>query len=227
MSDDPDWIDQLYAEGNKDVPPATLDEKIRAAARQTVPRRWYRNPGRLAAMATAASLVIAVSVIYFESGLEERLPDRREGSSIGAAETAPQPIAADEEADERQLKSEAAEQPLTRQISNTPAATPAAKRIAPAPSTGRSATAAGEVRALSKNQLAEAIAAAPSDQAASAFNDVAAELTNLCGALPGTEETRKILSDESGWRVTVTMGNDVRTWRCMDGTWIETTSQEQ
>lgn len=67
MSDKPDWIDELYAEGAEELPPPALDEKIRAAARQPVQHPWYRSPGRLTALATAASIVIAASVLYLET----------------------------------------------------------------------------------------------------------------------------------------------------------------
>ena len=53
-----------------------------------------------------------------------------------------------------------------------------------------------------------------------------AELEALCGPLPGTDETREIISDAEGALVTVTAGEDVRSWRCSDGAWIELPSEQ-
>ncbi len=270
MSDEPDWIDELYAEGAKELPPPALDEKIRAAARAPVQHPWYRSPGRLAALATAASMVIAVSVIYFEPEqsrldappiqelapkslesvdaeieFEESAPGSlAEGERVGATEGAASTATADEIV-ERRLKQEAAEQKsmLAQKISNTPAEAPAAVSAEPAPPAKTASRTAPDtfadrqpedpsstnLRALeldrAESQIEEAIATGAADQALLA--DPAAALMQACGPLPGTDETREILSDEAGWRVVVTVGDDVRTWRCIDGAWIEKRSEEQ
>ena len=53
-----------------------------------------------------------------------------------------------------------------------------------------------------------------------------AALIQRCGALPGEAESRVLIADANGWQVTVSVGEDVRVWRCIDGAWIETTSEQ-
>ena len=81
MSNERDWLDGLYAEGSDEQPPAELDTRIKAAARRRIRHPWYLSPGRLTTLATAASLVIAASVIYFgpveDSQLKEQQPAAR------------------------------------------------------------------------------------------------------------------------------------------------------
>lgn len=69
--DQPDWTEDLYRSAANDQPPPPLDAAIKAAARQHEVR-WYRSPGRLAALATAASVVLAALIMY-------HLPDREPG----------------------------------------------------------------------------------------------------------------------------------------------------
>ena len=186
MSDEQSQIDELYAEGATDTPPPELDEKIRAAARQPVAHPWFRNPGRLAALATAASLVIAVSVIFFEP---EQLAVEEPAEVIDAETT--------QLLEREQIKFEF-ETVLENQAVEAPAAAPAPAKSVARPAADR----------VSGRQAAEALA-------------------ERCGPLPGSEETRELSEDESGWLVTVRIGADVRTWRCIDGAWIETASEQQ
>jgi hypothetical protein len=268
MSDDPDWIDELYAEGAEELPPAALDERIRAAAREPVRHPWYRNPGRLTALATAASLVIAVSVIYFEPdqpaleapapALESPLQQRKdldeeimvereavlpEAVGVTAADR-PSEEAPMDAASDRGMKIEAAERksmPARRSI-NTPAASLAADAVTP------DSPAASPAQNLAPDQQPEATgAASPSGRSmesaeADTIGEVrfesavgtaivskesaARELIRLCGALPGEEQSREIVADGAGWLVTVTVGDDVRSWRCVDGAWIEEASEQ-
>lgn len=82
-------------------------------------------------------------------------------------------------------------------------------------------------RDLAERQVEEAIVTEVADQAMLAKRESAAQLVQLCGALPGTEETREIQNDEAGWLLIITVGDDVRLWRCVDGAWVETTSEQQ
>ncbi len=240
MSDDPDWIDELYAEGAKAVPPPALDEKIRAAARQNVRPRWYRTPGRLAALATAASLVIAVSVIYLESGpsqlegqLERQMKDQKkdqmrdqmkEQPEVMAPDFAPAPLqSAGFDEDRSVTLEERLADRHEREAVGAAADTAARRQLKSEVAQARSMP-DRNVENMAAGTYADTLAAAP---IALAEMEVAAELTELCGALPGAAETREILSDESGWLVQDTVGGDVRTWRCVDGAWIETPSQQQ
>ena len=249
MSDDPDWIDELYADGPEALPPAALDEKIRAAARQPVRHPWYRSPGRLTALATAASLVIAVSVIYFEPDqltLEAPAPELEPQTSQSRDREAEVQVDAlsSGRLEEKMVgaaKSETAEQKstLARKISNepadsaagaAPAAAPAARPVPTAPDQQPERMTSSSLRAmeqdLSEDRIDEALTTDLSDQATLLEEEPAAELAQLCGTLPGTAETREIQSDEAGWLVTVTVGEDIRTWRCIDGAWVETTSEQ-
>ncbi len=222
MSDKQDWIDELYAEGAEEGPPPELDEKIRAAARAPVQHPWYRNPGRLAMLATAASLVIAVSVIYFEP--EQAFLDDPEPVPQAMERAEPKQSAADFEAlpeVERAENGVRAAKAVPAPAASPPRSEPVAERQAADP-TGRA------MRMLERDQAAaqiEEIAVTGFPVGSTlADQDIAEELVQLCGALPGTAETREISSDESGWLVTVSIGEDVRTWRCVDGAWIETTA---
>lgn len=211
MSDNQDWVDELYAEGANEQPPPALDEKIRAAARQPARHPWLRSPGRLTALATAASLVIAVSVIYFEP------------------EQSPESAPMDE------LTTELLEAPAEQNIAYELEEIPERKRAKIA--AGReqmpgaaevTAQAPGNQPAKSETatSLADVAREAPDALAAAAGQATATELEQLCGPLPGTEQNREISSDSDGWQLTVRVGEDVRTWRCIDGAWIETTSEQ-
>ena len=222
MPDNQDWIDDLYAEGAKETPPPELDEKIRAAAQQPVRHQWYRSPGRLAMLATAASLVIAVSVIFFEPGQTPAEAPRKEQIDPSAA------IMTDATGDELG-KAEVAEEEmaLTRQVSNTPAAAPVLRSQRPQSERPVEATDARDMTPdLNEQRLEEYVASGAMRQSAGALEASPADLEALCGALPGTDETREISTDGEGILVTVTVGEDVRSWRCLDGAWIELPSEE-
>jgi hypothetical protein len=244
MSDKPDWIDELYAEGTEELPPPALDEKIRAAARQPVQHPWYRSPGRLTALATAASIVIAVSVLYLEtnpSTLDAPSPELESqaapsaDSAAGRSDTERVDAAKSETTERkstlmRQISNEAAEAPIAG-AGAAPATAPADIPASAAPDQQPQRTGSSSLRAMEQDlapaRVEEAPVAELSDQAALLEKEPADELARLCGALPGTEETREITSDEAGWLVTVAVGSDVRTWRCVDGAWIEVTSEQQ
>ena len=243
MSDDKDWIDELYAEGAKATPPPELDARIRAAARRPVRHPWYRSPGRLAALATAASLVIAVSVIFLEPEqldvpaetealdrqqavpsadvlfeFEELPAGRREEKKASAARQAPPAPATANEPAERAFKAESALRKST--ISEQPAQPPAAA--------GTRAMEADQVMAdEAESPLEEAVVTGSGVGALESEEEAIAELIRRCGALPGSAESRELLRDESGWLVSVTVGADVQSWRCIDGAWIEAISEQQ
>ncbi len=71
------------------------------------------------------------------------------------------------------------------------------------------------------------IASSQTHQAAASHQAIVVELEQLCGPLPGTEQNREITSDTEGFKVVVTIGEDERTWRCIDGAWIELDSEQQ
>jgi hypothetical protein len=225
MPDEQSQIDELYAEGATDNPPPELDEKIRAAARQPVKHPWYKNPGRLAALATAASLVIAVSVIFFEP---EQLAVEEPTQAIDAESTQ---LLGHEES---RFDAEAVPE---NQAAEAPAAAPAPAKHVARPSADR---VSGRQDADSADTVLRAMESDPREAAieeamvsgsrigsAAIVSSPAEVLAERCGPLPGSEETREISEDESGWLVTVRIGTDVRTWRCIDGAWIETTSAQQ
>ena len=91
--------------------------------------------------------------------------------------------------------------------------------------------AAGGLRAMELDQpevvIEEAIVTGSRVGSAAFSSQPADMLAARCGPLPGSEETREISEDEFGWLVTVRIGADVQTWRCIDGAWIETTSEQQ
>ena len=248
MPDNQDWIDDLYAEGAEEQPPPELDEKIRAAARQPVQHPWYRSPGRLAALATAASLVIAVSVIYFEPEqmevgapvddrvdlLEtpaeqdiayelEEMPERKRAEMPASAPGVAK-VAADSAANEPAMpESVTSPADVARKTTDASASVPA-----PEPA-GRLQAASGmtarEQERVEQN-LEARVASSQTDQAAASLQAITVELEALCGPLPGTEQNREITSDAEGWQVIVTIGEDERAWRCIDGAWIEISEQQ-
>jgi hypothetical protein len=188
MSNEPDWLEDLYAEGGDEQPPAELDDRIRAAARQPVPRRWYSNPARLAALATAASLVIAASVIYFDPAffepVEETLPAAPVESLVEDAAPAEVP-------------------------GRAPALKTSPQKLAePKRLDAERYEAADRIRQIEEIE-------------------VTAELERRCGPLPGAEQDRTLHYDGADWLVIVRIGEDVGTWRCRNGAWIETGSEEQ
>lgn len=254
MSNEKDWLDELYAEGADDLPPAALDEKIRATARQPVAHPWYRSPARLGVLATAASLVIAASVIYFDAApVDLETPTRestqatfddgaaspkreidapREGQALPGAAKARAPTAAPSGRQasgaappnqplQRQLATPAADTPqATDQTYQTPAVTEPTERLMEeqVDEQRSESTAVGAERLATR---ADAVAL-QSNQGV----DPAEMLAQRCGALPGSTETREIVADESGYLVVVTLGGDVRRWRCVDGAWLELTSEQ-
>jgi hypothetical protein len=102
MSDDRDWIDELYAEG-RDEPPAALDAAVLAAARDNATRPWYRDIRRLTTVATAAGFLLAALVVIYDPAPERRSvePAKDEAAATGltrhpvspAPEAAPRPAA--------------------------------------------------------------------------------------------------------------------------------------
>ena len=244
MPDDQDWIDELYAEGAKEVPPPELDAKIRAAARQPVRHPWYRSPGRLTVLATAASLVIAVSVIFFQPEQPKQPMAPAETAPVAAEQAAPgskrtvepaEPASGRREADNAAaIRPEPANRPATSTLNGEPARLRSSGSRQPATAAAEAA-AATDARVMEAERAAAGRAellleeAAVADSAIGSLvvaEEAAAELIARCGPLPGSEETRAISSDASGWLVTVTVGSDVRTWRCIDGAWLETSEQQ-
>ncbi len=237
MSDEQDRIDELYAEGATDSPPPELDEKIRASARQPLRHPWYRNPGRLAALATAASLVIAVSVIFFEPeqlAVEDAAPaldskatrvlEREEITFELDAAVENQPLEAPAAAPEplRRMAMPASEQAAGRQAADSAGVGMRAQEL-----TQEQREQLKQEPDLQELAIEETVVTGSRLGSAAFASYPADELARRCGPLPGTEETREVAEDESGWRVTVSVGADVRTWRCIDGAWIETTSEQQ
>lgn len=59
-TDPPDWLDELYQEGNSDGPSASVDASIRAAARgQSSARPWYL---RTRSLASAATIILGLGI---------------------------------------------------------------------------------------------------------------------------------------------------------------------
>lgn len=225
MSNEPDWLEDLYAEGGDEQPPAELDDRIRAAARQPVRLRWYRSPARLATLATAASLVIAASIIYFEPTGEMLLeaPVESVVDEVRAdQETVPAPArktSARELAEPKRQQAERVERDAARSADADQFSTIEESAI-----TGALPEApAGRAEQAAVDAPLPAAAAAPLlDQEA-----VSRDLEQQCGPLPGTEEDRALHYDGADWLVIVRIGEDVRIWRCRDGAWIEVESEQQ
>lgn len=88
-TDPPDWLDELYSSGPAEEPPQELDEAIRGAAADAVaPHRpkpgpgWIRQPARLAGLAMAAAVVLAIGVL-----LLSRVPRPQEAGELRLAKT--------------------------------------------------------------------------------------------------------------------------------------------
>jgi len=251
MSNDPDWLDELYAQGADEQPPAELDARIRAAARREPRHPWYTNPGRLASLATAASLVIAASVIYFEPAEESLLiPAESETMSAPVLEPVPAPAEVPGEKPMEERSSTAADTDAASMKSiSSPRRQAEPKRQAAGRTDGVEAGALEEVivtaapaspptapdkaesredspaLSMQKLEFGASLRSTENDSTADLEMSVALELERLCGPLPGPPENRSITSDEDGWLVTVSIGTDVRTWRCQDGAWIEPDSE--
>ncbi len=65
--DNPDWLDELYESSSQETPPPALDAQLRATARSAgvvkpLERPWFRRPALLGGLATAATLVLGVSI---------------------------------------------------------------------------------------------------------------------------------------------------------------------
>ncbi|MEM8768392.1 MAG: hypothetical protein AAGE43_13155 [Pseudomonadota bacterium] len=64
-AEQPDWIEDLYAEGADEQPPAAIDATIREAARSHGVTPWYRDPRHLTGLAAAASFVLVVLIGFY------------------------------------------------------------------------------------------------------------------------------------------------------------------
>ncbi len=226
MSNEPDWLEELYAQGGEEQPPAALDDRIRAAARQPLRRRWYSSPARLATLATAASLVIAASVIYFDpdqprqseapedraadAAVEETLDETAPGSGRANAFKA-EPAGPAGEMKQTDSPDQGPGKKVRQMEKPLPAAAGMEADAVQSPPAIGTSTAA---RSLQYHELAEQEAPISG-------------LEDRCGPLPGTQESRRLHFDGAQWLVIVRIGDDDRTWRCLDGAWIETDSEEQ
>jgi hypothetical protein len=103
-TDPTDWLDELYSSGPEEEPPTDLDDTIRRAAadavagphRQNIARTWYRRPARLAGIAMAATVVLAVGVLLVSRapGPDGTLVVRPEKAETAAARGAAVPAQA-------------------------------------------------------------------------------------------------------------------------------------
>jgi len=117
-TDPTDWLDELYSSGPAEEPPADLDDTIRRAAAaavagprgQNAGRPWYRRPARLAGLAMAATVALAVGVLLVSRtpGVDGTLaarpdtePDKAEAAPAREA-AVPAPAAPAEEVDAAQ-----------------------------------------------------------------------------------------------------------------------------
>lgn len=251
MPDNSDWIDDLYSEGQDEQPPAELDERIRAAARREIRRPWLGRRGRLTALATAASLVIAAMVVYYAP--TEPPTAENAGRLMGpepAAGRATSSPGIDSLGEDAAL--EAGLQRASDRDQPLPAPVTAAAPAAPAPAApaqaleksvplrrlqgdgaGRNSNLASADSGFSERpaegnsviRAERAAARVAPDQGPTA--DVQAQLADLCGPLPGTADNRRLDADVHGWYLTVTAGGDARFWRCQDGAWIEIHKSEE
>lgn len=255
MPDNSDWIDDLYSEGQGEQPPAELDERIRAAARREIRRPWFPRPGRLTALATAASLVIAAMIVYYA-------PTEPSSTENAGRLMAPERAAAEAKSSpgEDSLSEEEAlvaglqrasdrDQPLPAPVAAVPADTAPAASAPAAPAqamekteplrllqgggTGRNSNLASADSGL-REQPAESDRVSRAERAAARVApdqgltaDVEAQLADLCGPLPGAADNRRLDTDADGWYLTVTAGDDARFWRCQDGAWIEIIKPEE
>ncbi|HEY5647169.1 MAG TPA: hypothetical protein VIS76_14560 [Pseudomonadales bacterium] len=200
MSDDRDWIDDLYAESGEELPPAALDDTVLAAARDSATRPWYRDLRYLATVATAASFVLAAMIVYYAPGEPERglvatpppspaaarMPSKieaRTGSSLGEAELAPAAPA------------DAGRSAVEEQADTAP---------------GRAMLRAEPPAAFDRAAVTE-----PPREAA----DVLDQLISLCGNAPGDRESRRLLEDALGWYLRVTAADSLNYYRCQEGEW--------
>ncbi|MGE0622333.1 MAG: hypothetical protein AB7I04_02790 [Pseudomonadales bacterium] len=242
MSDDRDWIDELYAE-SREEPPAALDAAVLAAARENASRPWYRNLRTLTTVATAASFVLAAMVVYYAPedaaiSREASAPPAAEAPAVsGLREAAERPSAADRAESRVQPTSPAtdAELPPPEAVStraagfaddarqeaahlsgpaSEPVPPPAAREM-PTDTAKRLQRSVSTLGAAS-NLSAEATAKSPA---------VLAELIDQCGPAPGTEASRQLERDALGWYLVVTVvaggADTTRYYRCQDSTWHE------
>ncbi len=231
--DQSDWIDELYAEGQDELPPPALDARIQAAARSEVRRPWYLSPGRLTTLATAASLVLAAMVIYYvpedppapTSDADQASNTAESPAPARQANTEVQPNLSTESLrlSEQELRPTAAPQAdiagsRAMARSPEPAAAPMESKKAE-----RFRAVTDELAVIRAEEMRENQPADPAGLVgASADAAAAARLAELCGPLPGTAETRSLNTDAVDWYLSVIdAGSDQRYWRCQDGAWIE------
>lgn len=230
--DQPDWIDELYAEGQQELPPPMLDARIQAAARAPVSRPWYFSPGRLTTLATAASLVLAAMVIYYlpdvppapaSEGLmlPEALEEAEQQGNVATlpgGSDAPARSKAFSESVAAQGEPPAAAGKRGAAESAVPAAAPMEFKKAE-----RYQALTDELAVMRTEQRRQNPATDSAGVAMASMDmDSAVRLAELCGPLPGTAETRALHMDSVDWYLTVTgPGADRRYWRCQDGAWIE------
>jgi hypothetical protein len=218
MSNEPDWLDGLYAEGSDEQPPAELDTRIKSAARRRIRHPWYLSPGRLTTLATAASLVIAASVIYFDP-VEETLLKEQEPAERILEETVMEAGQEDavvlKPAPSREVSNETKRQSPGR-----------LERIRADADLEDIAVTASEAQMQAPSSQTDA-RSMQTDPVGKTEASVVLELERLCGPLPGNRDNRTITSDNGGWLVTVSIGSDRRSWRCQDGAWISADSEQQ
>lgn len=192
--DGPDWTEALYRSGADEQPPPTLDAAIKVAAREHE-QRWYASPGRLATLATAATLVVASMIAY-------HLPEPTEPIAEPAIEPATTAPAPKEMPPPMRPVPVVEEQTRERVVLRD---TRALRATTPDRSAAPRLSAVGEV--TGDEATPEAALEA---------------LIEACGEPPGTEADRELRSDERGWYLVVTTDSATLHLRCLEGRWQPT-----
>ena len=243
-ANEPDWIEDLYAEGQDEGPPAALDDTIRAAARSHGLTPWYRDPRRLTGLAAAASFVIVVLIGFYGQGPESEAPEQlRTTSDVAKTETSGRlrrdlPAAAPAApAGERQPAAASRTQTAdtadlgTSQLAERPGApTAEIEEIVVTANVPDDRPAEEEIpadREAASEPLASAISQRYAPGTASSLDTLAvtalkesdhaaieARLEGECGALPGTAENRSLGEDDLGLYLIVTDAEGSRYFRC-------------
>ncbi len=251
MSDDRDWIDDLYAEGRDEAPPAALDAVILTAARDNATRPWYRNIRTLTTLATAASFVLAAMVVYYapdDASLtgppSKEAPERRQAidragdRAAGAADEADvpaRPPAVKVAAPQAPAESTEAERLAGTSLEEAALPSAAAPEVADAMTdSGRSMlSATNAARRAEQTATSVGLTANKTAEPKAVLDDVLSTLTGRCGTAPGTAESRTLLQDALGWYLAVTTAETVTYYRCIDDTWqvieepVSETSEQQ
>ncbi len=244
MSDDPDWIDELYAESAEE-PPAALDETILAAARDNAKRPWYRNLRYLTTIATAASFVLAAMVVYyapedsFTSPASAPAPELREAadqvpstdrqseadqpSTIIEPPRAANPAVAgsvESASDVRETRSLSAKR---EQLGNAVREEATAHAPVPEPPSGATSGAARELQTTDTAKQAQQppfrLAGSLSAEDKALPTETLATLIDVCGPAPGSETSRRLARDAIGWYLAVTSAASVTYYRCENDAW--------